>query len=141
MIMWIIEDFEKVPHLFQLSRIKRDDFNKAIQSPPKDLIEFWAELGAGEIFETETIYSPSAGENDDTVIEINEYFAEKGMPSSYTVFHTGMTISAYRAEEPRYVILDEETFEVVKCFNSFEEWYSKTLRTEYAERYGMNLDS
>jgi hypothetical protein len=135
--MGIKEDFYNSPHLFQLEKIDRDDFGKEIPIAPNDLIEFWTKLGAGELFETEIIYSPSTDESGDTVLDINEHFAKKSMLSSYTVFHTGIAISAYRSEKPKYLILDEETLEVLKYFNSLEEWYSSTLRTEYAERYHM----
>lgn len=135
--MCILKDYKKAPHLFQLSRIKLDDFSKEILPPPRDLIEFWTEFGTGEIFETETIYSPSNNEKDDTILDIQEHYSEKGIPPIYTVFHTGICISAYRKEEPRYVILDEDTFKVIKCFSSIEEWYNNTLRKEYAERYGV----
>lgn len=135
--MGIKEDFYSSPHLFFLVKVERDVFSKDILAAPQDLVEFWIEFGAGEIFETETIYSPSADANDDTVQEVNEHFISKGMPQDYTVFHTGMAVSAYRAEEPRYVILNKDTFEVIRSFNSIEEWYINTLRKEYAERYGM----
>jgi hypothetical protein len=135
--MGIKEEFYNSPHLFQLESIEHDDFGKENPIAPNVLLEFWTKLGAGEIFETETIYSPSIDESGDTVLDINKHFAKKGMPSSYTVFHTGIAISAYRSKEPKYLILDEETFEVLKYFNSLEKWYSSTLRTEYAERYHM----
>ena len=135
--MSIIKDFNNAPLLFQLKKIRRNDFSKNIPLAPSDLIEFWTELGAGEIFETEIIYSPSIDKNDETVLDINEHFNKKGMSPSYTVFHTGIAISAYRSEKPRYVLLDEKMFNVIKCFESLEEWYSKTLSVEYAKRYGI----
>jgi len=135
--MAIIKDISNSPLLFQLEKVERDSFSSELPLAPEDLIEFWTKLGAGEIFESETIYSPAADEGDDTVLAINEYFAAKGMSPTYTVFHTGVAITAYRTEDPKYVILDEETFEVVSSFSSLEEWYDNVLRTEYAERYGM----
>ena len=135
--MNIKDDFYSSPHLFILVKVEREFFSKDIPSAPQDLVEFWTEFGAGEIFETETIYSPSTDENVDTVQKANEHFLKEGMPPDYTVFHTGIAVSAYRTEEPRYVILNEDNFEVIKSFNSLEEWYSSTLRKEYAERYGM----
>jgi hypothetical protein len=135
--MGIKEDFRLAPHLFQIKKVKLDKFIEKIPLAPDDLIEFWTELGTGEIFETETIYSPSNDEHDDNVLDINEYFIGKGMSPSHTVFHTGVAISAYRTEPPRYVILDESTFEVIEYFETIEEWYCNTLRKEYAERYGL----
>jgi hypothetical protein len=137
MTMTILNDYKKAPHLFQLSKIRLDDFSEGILSPPSDLIEFWTKFGSGELFETETMYSPSINEIDDSILDIQEHYLEKGMPPIYNVFHTGISISAYRQEEPRYVILEENTFKVIKCFNTLEEWYSGTLRDEYAERYGI----
>jgi hypothetical protein len=39
----------------------------------------------------------------------------------------------------RLVILKPETFEVALWFGTFNAWYQNTLRSEYAERYGLAI--
>ena len=137
--MNIQKDYKKKPHLFKTEKVRPAELCGEIPEPPLDLIDFWTEIGAGEIFETETIYSPSCSieENADTLYEINSLFQKRGLSPLLTVFHTGISISAYRKQTPYYVILDDSNFEITKCFNSIEEWYDKVIRAEYAERYGL----
>ena len=131
--MSIEEDLQNFPNIFQLIKVKRID----IVDAPNDLIEFWSKFGAGEIFETETIYSPEDNRDDDTIFAITNHFLKQGIPESYTVFHTGLAVSAYRPEDPKFVILDENYFNVISSFSSFEEWYDRILKKEYADRYFM----
>jgi hypothetical protein len=53
------------------------------------------------------------------------------------VFHRGLFPSAVRLSDQRFVTLTEDGYTVKDSFASLDEWYVRTLRAEYGERYGL----
>ncbi len=105
---------------------------------PSDLSHFLAQTGGGEIFETETVLGPLRDEDlGDNLFTYNKELRGRGLPEGYVVFHTGMTVSAVRLDDGRYVELDRDDFHERAEFTSLEDWYLRLIRAEYAERYGL----
>jgi hypothetical protein len=136
--MIIKNDIRNYPHLFQIIKESSLANNNMNLSVPQDLMDFWIDFGFGEMFETETIYSPFTDNENYSIKEINDFFMSRGLSTDFCVFHTGINISAFRIEEPCFVLLEEDSFEILESFYTFDEWYNKTLRAEYFERYSMN---
>lgn len=107
-------------------------------SLPEDLLRFWEQTGGGEIFESEQILGPCGDLTlGDNVFDYNAELAGRGLPDNYCVFHTGMTLSAIRLSDNRYVELDFSDFSERRSFSSLEEWYLHLIRAEYADRYSL----
>jgi len=105
---------------------------------PEDLLSFWEKTGGGEIFESEYFLSPVGNATlGEELLSYNEELRSRGMSSNYLVFHTGMTLSAVRLEDRRYVELDYSNFEERADYADLEDWYVRLIRAEYAERYGL----
>jgi hypothetical protein len=103
-----------------------------------DLVSFWRQTGGGEAFETETLLGPfgdsSLGEG---AMDVNRTLWQSGMPAQYFVFHIGLLTSAADTNAGDYVELAPDTFDVVRRFSTFDDWYLSTLRSEYGARYGL----
>jgi hypothetical protein len=105
---------------------------------PDDLVALWRETGGGDIFETETILGPGSDrELGDDVMAVNTDFRGRGLADSFAVFHVGSFVSAIDKNTKDYVELDPATLIVRARFRSLDEWYAKTLRAEFAARYGL----
>ena len=106
---------------------------------PSDLIELWATLGGGEMFETEQVLVPYDGPEYAADFDAsNAAHSAAGLPKGVFVFHEGCWLSAVRDVELRYVILDPETYEVLDAFSSLDQWYRRTVRKEFWARYGLD---
>jgi len=106
---------------------------------PEDLLELWTRTGGGEMFETETLLTPITEDEDgDSVAVVNAMLRRRGLPCTYIVFHIGTGLSAVHVEDERIVELDDADFSERRQFESMESWYSSMLRTEYAQRYGLD---
>lgn len=105
---------------------------------PEDLLGLWLEFGGGTIFETEEIFAPF-GEStiDRTFDEANGFHRTAGLQDGYWVFHEGAWLSAVRRHQPQFVTLERKTYRVTAEYGSLAEWYLRTIRGEYAERYGL----
>ncbi|MFK8001053.1 MAG: hypothetical protein AB8H86_15765 [Polyangiales bacterium] len=102
---------------------------------PFELIELWKQTGGGELFESETILGPGAGELDSSLKERNDVLREEGLPDTYVVFHEGFFLSAFR---PGGLIVElNDRFQEIRRFVSFAAWYG-AIRAEFADRYGLN---
>ena len=104
---------------------------------PSDLVEFWLRTGGGTAFESEELLAPFAGLAADDVLERNAWHQSKGMSDGFFVFHEGLLLSAVRCPDPRYVTLRPPHYAVDGEFGSFADWYRRTLRAEYGERYSL----
>jgi hypothetical protein len=103
---------------------------------PLDLVELWTQVGGGELFETETIFQPCLDGVDD-IDEQNDQLVSLGLPLDLLVFHRGLCISAVDQLSGEVVTLEPDTFGEVERFPSFDEWYCRLIRPEFAGRYGV----
>jgi len=110
---------------------------------PSELIELWQQTGGGDIFDSETILRPTVASIpntcfvEDDIEGINAACAEEGKSGDLYVFHRGLFLSAVRLSDQRFVRLTEDRYAVKDSFASLDEWYVRTLRAEYGERYGL----
>lgn len=108
-------------------------------SLPHDLVSFWERTGGGEIFEGEYLLGPCADMSlGDNLFSYNEELRDRGLSDDYVVFHTGMTVSAVRLADGCYLELDVNDFHERSEFASLDDWYRRSIRMEYAERYGLS---
>jgi hypothetical protein len=103
---------------------------------PEELIELWTEVGGGELFESETVFQPCTGGEDD-IDEENEQLVALGLPVDLMVFHRGLCISAVDRSSGEVVTLEPETFREMHRFASVNDWYRRLIRHEFADRYGL----
>ena len=74
---------------------------------------------------------------EDDIEGVNATYAEEGKSGDLYVFHRGLFPSAIRLSDQRFVTLTEGGCALKDSFASFDEWYVRTLRAEYGERYGL----
>lgn len=103
---------------------------------PNDLIQLWEEVGGGELFESETVFQPGLGA-EDNIDDENEQLVALGLPLDLLVFHRGLSISAIDQLSGEIVDLDPESFNERGRFKTFDEWYRDLIRAEYGDRYGL----
>ena len=144
----LLQDAQKVPRIFSPfgaipSAEIQDWLRRTGLVLPSDLIELWQQTGGGDVFESETILRPTVVSTlnsclvEDDIEGINAAYAEEGKSGDLYVFHRGLFPSAVRLSDQRFVTLTEGGFTVKDSFASFDEWYVRTLRAEYGERYGL----
>jgi len=105
---------------------------------PDELLQFWQVTGGGELFETETILGPFGDRQlGDDVDSVNEFHRARGMDRRYLIVHVGSALTAIRLSDKKWVILDQDTYAEIEEYDSFEGWYERVLRAEFAERYGL----
>jgi hypothetical protein len=148
----ILEDARRKPELFcWFGAIPHTELQAWSQSRghviPDDLQMFWSVTGGGDVFESETILRPnvpaattSCYQAGDDVETVNVSFREAGCPERFLVFHTGSFLSAVDLTTGRYVNLSE-SYVVISEYGFLDDWYSQTLRQEFASRYGLNAHS
>jgi hypothetical protein len=103
---------------------------------PEDLRYFWSQTGGGDFFESETIFAPFSNLwAHDSVDEVNKFRTDAGMSKHYLALHSGLWFSAVNLKTPKYVFLDDETYQVQKEFPSLEAWYVQGIRPDFASVY------
>lgn len=141
MIDTIRRDFRQFPHLFfwngPIPKPRLDNWLSREQlAVPEDLIELWEEFGGGDFFDSETILSPFGDiVLGDDVTGATEFHRGKGLPPGYLLFHKGVSLSAVRLSDQRYVTFSR-SHALLKEFSTLEEWYND-LRSEFSEVYGL----
>jgi hypothetical protein len=144
----LLQDAQKVPRIFfPFGAIPvgelQDWFRRTRLVLPSDLIELWQLTGGGDVFERETILRPTVPSTpnscfvEDDIEERNTVFAEEGKSGDLYVFQQGAFLSAVRLSDQRFVSLTEGGYTIKDSFDSLDEWYVRTLRAEYGERYGL----
>jgi hypothetical protein len=144
----LLQDAQKVPRIFSpFGAITLAEIQDWLQRTgvvlPSDLIELWQQTGGGDVFESETILRPTVASApnscfvEDDIEGINAPYAEEGKPGDLCVFHRGLYPSAVRLTDQRFVTLTGGGYTVKDSFASFDEWYVRTLRADYGERYGL----
>ncbi len=105
---------------------------------PHDLVAFWRVTGGGTVFESEELLPPlGTPDASEALGARNVWHRSRGMAPGFILFHEGSWLSAVRAAEPQYVTL-APGYLVEETFPSLEEWYRCTLRSEFADRYGLS---
>jgi hypothetical protein len=141
----IYEDALTRPRLFHWHGVVESEFDAWLAALPvrvhPGLASFWRRTGGGDVFESETLLGPLVPDEADNVLKVSEFHWNKGLPRELLIFHTGFCLSASsvdtRRHRNRLVVFKPESYEVEHTFYTFNEWYQKTLRSEYAERYGL----
>ncbi len=106
---------------------------------PDELLQFWQNTGGGELFETETILGPFGDRQlGDDVDSVNEFHYRRGMDRRYLIVHIGSVLTAIRLSDNTWVVLDQDTYAELEEYDSFENWYVRVLRTDFADRYGLS---
>lgn len=95
--------------------------------------------GGGEIFESEVLLHPLEAPLDEDSVEWAErYHRGKGLTGGGVPFHEGgCGLSVVRLEDGCYLNLDRGTYTERSTFRSFDEWYRRVVREEFARRYGL----
>lgn len=146
----ILQDAERWPKPFQwFGAIPRPELEDWLRRErlvlPPDLIELWEITGGGDVFE-ETILRPTVrsvpngGYVEDDIESVNAYYAAAGNPKGFYIFMDGTFLSAVRLHDQEFVTFTRN-YIVENSFPSFDEWYMKTLRPEFGERYGLGSAS
>lgn len=110
---------------------------------PPDLIEFWRLTGGGDIFDTETVLRPTVPTPpnacfvDDDIEGFNAVAEGQGKPLALYLFGGSCLRSAIRLSDQKYVTLKDGQYTVDQVFDSFDEWYVRVLREEFAAQYGL----
>lgn len=144
----LLQDAQTVPRIFSpfgaIPSVEIQDWlRRTGLILPSDLVELWQQAGGGDVFETETILRPTVPSSpnscfvEDDIEGMNAAYAEEGKSGDLYVFHRGLFPSAVRLSDQRFVTLTPGGHTVNDAFASFDEWYIRTLRAEYGERYGL----
>ena len=142
MINQILTDATTCPSAFfwrgplLLAGIEQWEATNGIHAP-QDLKELWATTGGGDIFESETILQPFGVADDDMVVPVSKMFWDHGLSKEHYVFHTGLWISVFRESDSKLLNLNSD-MRVLDRFSNLDDWYRDTLRSEYAESYGLS---
>ena len=144
----IYEDALLRPDLFHWFGVAEAEFEPWLTALPirvhPGLVSFWRRTGGGEIFESETLLGPLASDEGDNVLNLNEFHWNHGVPRDLLIFHTGLCLSASSVDRRRHrnrlITVNADTYEIEHQFDTFNEWYQKTIRSEYAERYGLAIE-
>lgn len=113
-----------------------DAVRRAGYAVPDALVDLWEKYGVLDMFETETILSPT-DHGYDGLVENNEGLRQQGMPPDYIVFHTGLFMTAVRQSDQAIVQLDEDTFAEEGVYDSLKDWYERGIRGAYATHYRL----
>ena len=73
----------------------------------------------------------------DNVLVENVYHHACGLPTQYLLFHSGACLTAVRASDARFVVLEHD-YTVLDEYASLDVWYRDSLRSEYGSRYGLS---
>jgi len=112
--------------------------NKRKLTVPDDLKQIWCETGGGDIFESETILGPYGNrELGEDVDSENEFHRQKGMPTDWLLFHTGLGLTVVKMSTGEYASVREDSYDVQRIFKDLSDWYVNFIRKEYAGRYGL----
>jgi hypothetical protein len=144
----IYEDSLIRPDLFHWFGVVESELKPWISALPlrvhPGLVSFWQRTGGGVVFESETLLGPIVSDESDNVLQVSEFHWNKGMPRNLLIFHTGLFLSVsfvdWNRHQNRICTLRQGSYQIEQQFNTFDEWYQKTIRSIYAERYGLVIE-
>jgi len=139
----ILRDSELHPSTFTwrgpllLSAIEDWERTRSL-SVPKDLKQLWCLMGGGDLFDdSETILQPLSGEEYDLIEPVTSVLWTEGLSSDYYVFHRGIVDSVFRKYDGALFSLAPFDLAHMPQYLDLDDWYMKTLRSVYAEQYGL----
>jgi hypothetical protein len=143
----LLRDAQGVPGIFYpFGAIPRAELREWLRQNalvlPPDLIDLWELTGGGDIFDSETVFRPTVPLipnthfAQDDIEGRNAEHAAKGKPSGLYIFQQGAFLSAIRLSDQTFVTLTRD-YSVDNSFGSLDDWYVRTLRAEFGERYGL----
>jgi hypothetical protein len=142
--MTMLVDLQRYPRVFVFQHPISEDHLDAWLAQrslhiPDDLKRVWLQVGGGDMFESETLLAPLGDEDmGDDIDAVNRVYRSRGLSANYLVFHDGLGgLSVVRLSDGQYAQLDKDTFIETTIYPSFDEWYQRVLRAEYASRYGL----
>jgi hypothetical protein len=146
----LLQDAERVPGVFcAFGAIPEAEVQDWLQNSglvlPADLVELWQLTGGGDVFESETIFRPTVPSIsnscfvEDDIEGTNAAHTAVGKPSELYIFQQGVFLSAVRLPDQKFVTLTRN-YVVEDSFPSLDEWYIRTLRAEFGQRYGIDSD-
>jgi hypothetical protein len=146
-VLILLQDAQVVPGVFcPFGAIPRAELREWLRQStlvlPPDLVELWEASGGGDIFESETVFRPTVPSvpnscfAQDDIEGRNAAHAAKGKPSALYIFQQGTFLSAVRLSDQTFVTLTKD-YAVENSFGSLDDWYLRTLRSEFGERYGL----
>ena len=144
-MLLILQDAIAMPKVFHWNgSIPEDRLDRWLSDRklvvPEDLKRFWMATGGGSVFETEDLLGPFGNmqllEDFDGP---NDFHQSKGLPTDWLLFHTGTWLSAIRPGESQYLLLNKH-YAIIGEYVSFEQWYRNSIRTEFADRYGLQSE-
>jgi hypothetical protein len=105
---------------------------------PRDLKDLWSPKGGVDLFDADTILQPFGAKEDYDLIEpVSAVRWERGLSRDFCVFHIGVVDSVFRKSDGAIFSLPTDDPTQMIPFGDLNEWYVKTLRSEYAEKYGL----
>ena len=142
MIHHILHDAQLHPGLFfwrgPLSVSAIEDWERRQSlAAPRDLRQLWGLKGGGDLFESETILQPFGADDYDLIESVSSVFWAKGLSTDYCVFHTGIADSVFRKSDGEIFSLGSSDMSQMSPFRDLDAWYLNTLRSAFAERYGL----
>ncbi|HET6931460.1 MAG TPA: hypothetical protein VFI45_14140 [Candidatus Acidoferrum sp.] len=143
MIDLILRDSKLHPSAFiwrgPLSLSSVEDWERARSlSVPRDLKQLWCLMGGGDLFDdSDAILQPFGSEEYDLIEPASSVFWNKGLSRDYYVFHKGIVDSVFRRSDGAIFTLAPSGLSQVSQYIDLDEWYLKTVRSVYAEQYGL----
>jgi hypothetical protein len=105
---------------------------------PTDLKDLWSSKGGVDLFDADTILQPlGAKEEYDLIEPVSTVRWQRGLSRDFYVFHTGVVDSVFRKTDGAMFSLPTDDPTQMIPFRDLNEWYAKTLRSVYAEQYGL----
>ncbi len=119
------------PHIiFPFGKVNKKEMNDALKKYnynfPKELLEFWLEFGGGDLFENETILSPTPVKEDwkDDMDTTNRFYYESGLDTKYIVFQINAAqLAAFDRETNEVILISTLDFRVRNKFKNFNQWF------------------
>jgi hypothetical protein len=143
MTLQILKDAEVRPDLFWWrGAIPRAELSAWIAEQGirlgAELEQLLEQTGGGDMFESETILSPMAGEETgDRAADANAFHHERGLAAELWLFHVGMSFSAIDQRTGRIVTLDLRGYATMDEYETLSDWYARFIRDEYGDYYGL----
>ena len=141
----ILLDADWKPHLFRWAG-PVDELQLAAwlqrrgEDVPVQLVDFWLKTGGGEVFESEMMLHPLDLTSDDSIENVERYHHGRGLPEGHLPFHEGACgLSVVRSKDAAYLNLDDRTYQLRGSYASFDDWYRRVIRKEFAARYGLPI--
>lgn len=106
---------------------------------PADLFELLRATGGGDLFESETLLAPFAGQDTgDDADGANAHHDAAGLPARYWLVVVGLELLALDRERGMYVSFSPANYEILAEYGTLEAWYLATIRAEFGSRYGLS---